>query len=282
MKALSDIWSHIPEHINPVIFSFGSLQIRWYGTMYLLPFLVVYFVAVYRIKSENLNYTKKTVRDVLLWTILGCIIGGRLGYVLFYNFKYFLANPLKIFLPVNISSGDYEALSGLSYHGGLVGILLAGVIFCYKNKIDFWQLLDIIILGIPLGYTIGRLGNFINGELYGRVTTLPWGMYFPLDPTHQLRHPSQLYEAFFEGVFLFAILWYLRKIKWFDGFLFSMYLIGYGLSRFFIEFVRLPDPHLGYILGPFTMGQILCFGMILASIIIILIRGHAIKYFSKI
>lgn len=279
MKALSDIWSHIPEHINPVIFSGGPLQIRWYGIMYLLPALVVYFVAVYRIKSENLNYTKKTISDYLLWAILGCIIGGRLGYVLFYNFKYFLANPLKIFLPVNISSGSYEGLSGLSYHGGLVGIFLAGVIFCYKNRIDFWQFLDMIILGIPLGYTIGRLGNFINGELYGCVTTMPWGMYFPLDPTHQLRHPSQLYEAFFEGVFLFAILWYLRKIKWFDGFLFSVYLIGYGLSRFFIEFVRQPDPQLGYILGPFTMGQILCFGMILTSIIIILIRGRAVKYF---
>ena len=126
---------------------------------------------------------------------------------------------------------------------------------------------------IPLGYTFGRLGNFINGELYGRVTTVPWGMYFPLDPTHQLRHPSQLYEAFFEGILLFIILWSLRETKFFDGFLFSLYLIGYGLVRIFIEFVREPDSQLGFILGSFTMGQILCICMILGGILIMMRRG---------
>ena len=240
--------------------------------MFLLPFLVVYFIAVYRIKSENLNYTKQMVRDCSLWAILGCIIGGRLGYVLFYNFKYFLTNPFKMFLPVNISSGNYEGLSGLSYHGGLIGILLAGVIICYINKIGFWHFSDTIVLGIPLGYTIGRFGNFINGELYGRVTTLPWGMYFPLDPTHQLRHPSQLYEAFFEGLLLFVILWNLRKKKCFDGFILSLYIIGYGTVRFFVEYVREPDAHLGLVFGCFTMGQILCLCMIVSGLVIMLIR----------
>lgn len=240
--------------------------------MYLLAFLVVYFVVAYRIKSENLEYEKPIVSDFLLWAILGSLIGGRLGYVLFYDFRFFLTNPLRIFLPVNISTGGYEALSGLSYYGGVVGILLVFVFFCYKKRLNYWHFGDIIISGIPLGYTLGRLANFINGELYGRVTSSPLGMYFPLDPTHQLRHPSQLYEAFFEGILLFSILWCLRKTKSFDGFLFSLYFIGYGLSRFFIEFVREPDPQLGYVLGPFTMGQILCFGMILAGIAILLIK----------
>ena len=276
MKALSNIWSHIPEHINPVIFSVGPLQVRWYGTMYLLPFLVVYFIAAYRNKSENLNYTKMTFVDYLLWAILGCIIGSRLGYVLLYNLDYYLANPLKIFLPVNISNGGYEALSGLSYHGGFVGILLATVVFCYIKKIDFWHFSDTVVLGIPLGYTFGRLGNFLNGELYGRVTTSPWGMYFPLDPTHQLRHPSQLYEAFFEGLLLFAILWNLRKIKLFDGFIFSLYIIGYGTARFFVEFVREPDVQLELAFGCFTMGQMLCLCMILTGFIVMLTRKRCL------
>jgi phosphatidylglycerol:prolipoprotein diacylglycerol transferase len=133
-------------------------------------------------------------------------------------------------------------------------------------------LYDLALSVTPLGYTLGRVGNFINGELYGRVTTSPLGMYFPLDTTNQLRHPSQLYEAFFEGLLLFAILWYLRKKKYFDGFISSMYLVGYGAARFFIEFYREPDPQVGLILGYFTMGQILCLCMILSGLLIMLVR----------
>ena len=132
----------------------------------------------------------------------------------------------------------------------------------------------ILIPAIPLGYTFGRIGNFINGELYGRVTTVPWAMYFPLDDTHQLRHPSQLYEAFFEGIILFIILWTLRKIKIFDGFLSALYLIGYGMIRFFIEFLREPDPQLGLVIGPLTMGQILSLVMIGCGITVLLINWH--------
>jgi phosphatidylglycerol:prolipoprotein diacylglycerol transferase len=160
----------------------------------------------------------------------------------------------------------------MSYHGGVIGVILVSIFFCHKYRINFWNFADLLCPAIPLGYTFGRIGNFINGELYGRVTAVPWGMYFPLDPMHQLRHPSQLYEVFFEGIFLFVILWSLRKMKCFDGFFFSLYLIGYGLVRFFIEFVREPDPQLGFILGPFTMGQILCIFMILGGIFIMLIR----------
>jgi len=149
-------------------------------------------------------------------------------------------------------------------------------LFCYKYRINFWQLADLLSPAIPLGYTLGRLGNFINGELYGRTTTVPWAMYFPLDLTHQLRHPSQLYEAFFEGIFLFLILWSFRKTRIYDGFLFCLYLIGYGLVRFFIEFVREPDPQLGFIFGPFTMGQILCACMIFIGMFIMIIKKQHI------
>ena len=160
----------------------------------------------------------------------------------------------------------------MSYHGALIVIIAASVIFCRKHKLNFWLLTDLFVPAIPLGYTFGRLGNFINGELYGRITTVPWGMYFPLDPTHQLRHPSQLYEVLFEGVFLFIILWSLRKRVRFPGIIFSLYLIGYGVVRFFLEFFREPDPQIGFVLGPFTMGQILCFMMILSGGILIKIR----------
>ncbi len=160
----------------------------------------------------------------------------------------------------------------MSYHGALIAIIIASVFFCRKHKLNFWLLSDLLSPAVPLGYTFGRLGNFINGELYGRVTSVAWGMYFPLDPTHQLRHPSQLYEALFEGVFLFIILWSLRKKVWASGRLFSLYLFGYGGIRFCLEFFRQPDPQLGFVFGPFTMGQILCFAMILSGVLIFVIR----------
>ncbi len=165
----------------------------------------------------------------------------------------------------------------MAYHGGLIAVLLIYIIFCYKKKINHWRFADLFVPAIPLGYTFGRLGNFINGELYGRVTTLPWGMYFPLDPAHQLRHPSQFYEAFFEGIFLFLIFWSIRKRKYFDGFFLSLYLIGYGLARFFIEFVREPVSYATFRLGPFNLAQIFCLGMILGRIFIILIKKPAIQ-----
>ena len=209
----------------------------------------------------------------LTWLILAVLIGGRLGYVLFYDLSYFLKHPLEIFLPFDINNGfQYTGLYGMSYHGALIAIVIASVVFCRKFKLNFWLLADLLVPAVPLGYTFGRLGNFINGELYGRVTSMLWGMYFPLDPMHRLRHPSQLYEALFEGVFLFIILWSLRKRVRISGVLFSFYLIGYGIVRFFLEFFRQPDEQLGFIFGSFTMGQILCFMMILLGGIILMIR----------
>ncbi len=205
---------------------------------------------------------------------MAVLIGGRLGYVLFYDLFYYLKHPLEIFLPFDVNNGfQYTGLYGMSYHGALIAIVIASVVFCRKYKLNFWLLADLLVVAVPLGYTFGRLGNFINGELYGRVTTVSWGMFFPLDPTHQLRHPSQLYEALFEGVLLFVILWSLRKRIRISGILFSLYLIGYGSVRFFLEFFRQPDQQLGLVFGPFTMGQILCLIMAIGGVML-LIKQH--------
>jgi len=267
-------WNHIPEHIKPTLFTIGSFQLRYYGLMYIVAFTIVYYLVLYRVRTEKPGYSKDTINSYFIWAILGVILGGRLGYILFYNFKYFIANPLGIIVPFDFSNGfRFTGISGMSYHGGVIGVILFSSLFCNKHKVNFWHLADLLCPAIPLGYTFGRLGNFINGELYGRVTDVQWGMYFPLDPTHQLRHPSQLYEAIFEGIFLFILLWSLRKIKVFDGFFLSLYLIGYGFVRFFIEFVRQPDSQLGFILGPLTMGQILCIIMVSGGIFIMIIKA---------
>jgi phosphatidylglycerol:prolipoprotein diacylglycerol transferase len=268
-----NFWQHIPEHINPDIIRFGQFQIRYYGLMYVVAFTIVYLLVSYRIKSERLDFSKDVIQDFFVWLILGLMIGARIGYVIFYNFSYYLSNPIEIFLPFSFSGGfHFTGLAGMSYHGGLIGIIVASTIFCIKKKMDFWRLADLLIPAIPLGYTFGRIGNFINGELYGRVTSIAWGMFFPLDPDNQLRHPSQLYEAFFEGLFLFAILWSIRRKNVIKGFFLSAYLVGYGTVRFFIEFTREPDAQLGFIAAYLTMGQILCIIMIVAGLGIFYIR----------
>jgi phosphatidylglycerol:prolipoprotein diacylglycerol transferase len=160
----------------------------------------------------------------------------------------------------------------MSYHGGAIGVAAASAYFCIRNKINFWRFADLFSPAIPLGYTFGRIGNFINGELYGRATTVPWGMYFPLDPTRQLRHPSQLYEAFLEGIVLFGLLWLIRKKTRFEGFLLGIYICGYGFVRFIIEFFREPDSQLGFVLGSLSMGQVLCLLMIAFGLAILFWR----------
>jgi len=268
------VWQHLPAHIDPTLVAIGSFQIRYYGLMYLVAFLVTYWLLIYRIRTEHLEYSKETIQDCLMWAMLGLIVGARLGYVLFYNGAYFLDHPLEIILPFTFSSGGihFTGISGMSYHGGLVGVLIASVIFCWRRKIRFLPFADLFPAAAPLGYAFGRIGNFLNGELFGRATTVPWGMYFPLDGTGRLRHPSQLYEAFFEGVVLFAIFWTLRKKVPRDGSLLALYIVGYGVARFFIEFVREADPQLGLFWGYLTMGQILCLLMVAAGLSFLVFR----------
>ncbi len=270
---LINFWQHLPGTIKPYIFEIGSFQLRYYGLMYIVAFSIVYLLSLYRLKTENYAYSKTDVENYFVWAILGLMLGARFGYVLFYNFSYYLENPLEIILPFSFSGGfHFTGLSGMSYHGGLIGVILSTALFCRKYRIRFWEYVDFLIPSIPLGYTFGRIGNFINGELYGRVTEKPWGMYFPHDMTNHLRHPSQLYEAFFEGIVLFVFLWSIRKLRPFEGFYLSLYLIGYGLVRLLIELFREPDGHIGFFFNFITLGQILCLLMIFAGFGLYLFR----------
>jgi phosphatidylglycerol---prolipoprotein diacylglyceryl transferase len=263
-----DWWQHLPQNIDPVIFSVGSFRLQYYGLMYIVAFAITFFLVLYRVKREDrFEITSDQVKDLTTYMILGLVVGARLGYVVFYNLSYYLKHPLEIILPFSFSDGvTFTGISGMSYHGGLIGVILVAWLYTRKANLDWWSVVDLYIPAIPLGYTFGRLGNFINGELYGRVTTSSIGMYFPMAQAGQLRHPSQLYEAFFEGVFLFAVLWSIRKIKIPSGAMLALYLIGYGTVRFFIEFFRQPDEHIGFVFLSFSMGQILCSLMIAAGV----------------
>ncbi len=269
MEAFINTWQQLPSHINPALFTIGSFQLRYYSLMYLVGFAIVYLLTTYRIRNEHYEYKKEMLQDYLIWGMFAMIVGARLGEVLIYNFSYFSQHPLEIFLPFSFSNGiHFTGISGMSFHGGVVGVMIYSIYFLRKRQINFWRFADLIVPSIPLGYTFGRLGNFLNGELWGRLTMVPWGMYFPFDPTQHLRHPSQLYEAFFEGIFLFVILWLLRKKKFADGFLLGLYIFGYGFVRFMIEFFREPD----FMVGSVSIGQVLCVLMMAAGLIIIVWR----------
>jgi phosphatidylglycerol---prolipoprotein diacylglyceryl transferase len=271
-------WQHLPAYLNPNLLEIGAFKIRYYSIMYLVAFALTYLLVIYRIKKEHYDYSTETIQDYFVWAILGLILGGRLGYVLFYNFSYYLGHPLEILLPFDFTNGiRFIGISGMSYHGGAVGVIIGTLLYCRRHQINFWRFADLFIPAIPLGYTFGRIGNFINGELWGRATNVSWGMVFPLDPLHAIRHPSQLYEAFFEGLVLFAILWMIRKKSPFDGFLMAFYIMGYGLIRFFIEFYREPDAQLGFVWASFSMGQILCLVMIAVGAAILIWRHYAIS-----
>jgi len=272
MSPFLDWWRHLPESIDPVLITIGPLRLHYYGLMYLLAFGLTYLLVSYRIRNEKgCSITLDQAKDLLMSMVLGLLIGARLGYVLFYSFSYYLEHPLEIFLPFRFENGmTFTGFSGMSYHGGLFGVILAVSWYVKKKGISFFKAADLFVPAVPFGYTFGRLGNFINGELYGRVTESPVGMLFPHAPGAGLRHPSQLYEALFEGVFLFLVLWNLRKLKTPTGAMLAFYLLGYGTVRWIIEFFREPDPHLGLVWIGLSMGQILCLGMILAGALLLI------------
>jgi len=250
----------ITVNINPILIDLGPIRVSWYGLMYVLGFLASYLLVRYQMKKKDFGVSRLEVENLFFYLILGLIIGARLGYVLFYDLKMYLADPLEIFAVWH---------GGMSFHGGLIGVLIVGILFCWKNKKSFWTIADLFIVTAPVGLGLGRIGNFINGELYGRVTQVPWGMVF-LKGGPLPRHPSQLYESGLEGGVLFLILWFLKDKKLPQGGLLAVFLSFYGLFRFIVEFFREPDPQLGLILGPFTMGQILCSFMILGGIVLFL------------
>ncbi len=263
-------WQSLPQRIDPVIFAIGSFRLQYYGLMYLVAFAITYLLVLHRLKTEaGFSITRTQATDLLTWVIIGLMAGARLGYVVFYNLGYYLERPLEIVLPFDFSEGiRFTGFSGMSYHGGLIGVLAAAWIYTRRQGISLREASDLVVPAAPLGYTFGRIGNFINGELYGRVTAAPIGMVFPLAPDRALRHPSQLYEALLEGLVLFAVLWALRRRRFPRGAMLALYLVGYGTARFLVEFFREPDAHIGYGLGGLTRGQMLCAAMIAAGLIL--------------
>ena len=259
----------IHPSIDPVIFSFGFLEIRWYSMAYIAAFLIGSFlIKFYNNKFES-KINDKLIDKFFIWSVLGIIIGGRSGYVLFYQLEIFLSNPIYLFL---IWKG------GMSFHGGLLGMIISIYFFSKRNNINFFYLADLVSLVAPIGLFLGRLANFINVELFGRVTDFPLAIIYP-SIDNQPRHPSQLYEAFLEGIVLFFILQiiftknYSNKIY---GYISSLFLLFYGLFRFFVEFLREPDDHMGLFFDLFSMGQILSLPLIVIGIFILLkIKNNA-------
>jgi phosphatidylglycerol:prolipoprotein diacylglycerol transferase len=245
---------------NPILVELGPIRVTWYGMMYVFGFITSYLLVRYQVKKKDFGISLEEVEDLYFYLILGLIIGARLGYVLFYDLRVYLSNPLEIFAVWH---------GGMSFHGGLIGVLIATILFCWKNKKSFWKLADLFVVTAPIGLALGRIGNFINGELYGRVTQVPWGMIFP-NGGPLPRHPSQLYESSLEGGVLFLILWMLKDKTHPSGTLLAIFLLLYGVFRFFIEFFREPDVQLGFVLGPFSMGQVLCIFMIAVGIFLMI------------
>lgn len=247
--------------IDPVIFSLGPLHIRWYGLMYVLGFTASYFLVRHQIRQFRLKHLEEIFENLNVLLILAVVLGGRLGYVLFYNLSYYLEHPLEI--PATWSGG-------MSFHGACLALIVVGWLYCRKKQVDFWQAADLYTATIPIGIALGRLGNFINGELFGRVTTVPWGIVFP-DGGPLPRHPSQLYQALLEGALLFLLLWCVRQRPWQKerywphGSIFALFLAGYGCMRILVEIFREPDPQVGFFFSFLTMGQLLSGAMVIGG-----------------
>lgn len=242
--------------VDPIIFSIGPLAVRWYGIMYLLGFVGGYFMMCHVAKLRQWPVDKNIVSDLLFYGVLGVVLGGRIGYTLFYNFPYYRRHLVEIF---------YIWEGGMSFHGGLLGVVLALILFCYRRKLPLLLLADLVVAAVPIGLGLGRIGNFINGELWGRVTDLPWGVVFP-GAGSMPRHPSQLYEAGLEGCVLLVVIYLLHRMKLRQGIPAFSFLMLYGIFRFLVEFVRQPDNHLGFLWGGATMGQLLSIPMVLCGL----------------
>ncbi len=266
------LFLHFPSWLTPVIIP--NLPFRWYGMMYLVAFGLAYLVTIRRIREKKLTVDRDVVANLFFWAIVGLLLGSRLFATTIYDpTHYYLRRPWLIFWPFD-EEMNFTGIQGMSYHGGLVGAVIAFVIYCRIHRLSVLEFGDMVITGVPLGYTFGRIGNFINGELYGRITTAPWGMVFPnaervpvshpavravadatgistegLSFINLPRHPSQLYEALLEGVLLWMVMWFVfRKRKTFPGFMVGIYLIGYSIARFIAEYFRQPDPGLDFVI----------------------------------
>lgn len=260
---------HFVDRLNPVLVHLGPLQLHWYGVMYVISFIVGYYLICYLAPKHGVPLDRDGVSELVIYLVAGVLLGGRVGYVLFYNLPYYLEHPAQI-----IAVWD----GGMSFHGGLIGVIVATLLFSRRSGISFLNLAEMVVPVAPLGLFLGRLGNFINGELWGRPSDVPWAMIFPRAPLVNgdmvPRHPSQLYEAVLEGLVLFAVLWILAQKPRPKGVILGTFLTLYGLFRFSVEFFRQPDPQLGFIGGVVTMGQILSIPMVLFGIAIIVWALH--------
>ncbi len=263
-----EFWQNIYSHFNPVAFNLGPVAVHWYGIMYALALISAIYIAKWFIKYDKLPISNDLFDSYIWWAEIGVILGARLGYILFYDTHtmYYLTHPWQIFNPY--IDGVYAGISGMSYHGAFFGFIIASYLFCRKNKISFWFITDIAVLGVSAAYVFGRIGNFFNQELIGRVTDVPWGIYVG----QVLRHPSQIYEAILEGLLVFAILVYIRKRKSFEGQLALMYGILYSSTRIIAEFFRQPDTQLGFIYSNWLTMGILQSLVVLAICVILYVK----------
>jgi phosphatidylglycerol:prolipoprotein diacylglycerol transferase len=255
----------LAPQIDPVALQLGPIAIHWYGLMYVFAFMSTWKLVQIQLKEQHLWGTvvhPESFENLFTWLILGVILGGRFWYVLFYNPSYYLDHPIEVFYVWN---------GGMSFHGGFLGSVLAGYIYCKRAGLPYLKLLDRFAVVAPLGLAFGRIGNFINGELWGRVADpaqVPWAMIFP-HAGNLPRHPSQLYEMALEGLLLFIILWFTRKRNWAVGTRIAIFLLGYAAARIFCENFREPDAQLGFIFANITMGMLQSSAMIVAGIVVL-------------
>lgn len=251
----------VHPQFNPIMFEIGPIAIRWYGVMYLVAFVLFVVLARAQIRRPHIasqGWTAKDIDDLMFYGLLGVILGGRIGYVLFYKPGYYAAHPLEALM---IWQG------GMSFHGGFLGVLIACLLWARQRGFGFFQVMDVVAPCVPTGLAAGRMGNFINGELWGRPTDVPWAMIFP-QVDQVPRHPSQIYQFFGEGLALFALLWWFSKKPRATGMVSAAFLIGYGVFRFLAEFGREPDNFLGLLALGLSMGQWLSLPMIIAGIVL--------------
>ncbi|WP_191601303.1 prolipoprotein diacylglyceryl transferase [Marinomonas algicola] len=249
-------------NIDPIAVSLGPLSVHWYGIMYLIGFAGAYLLGTYRAKLSSGNWTKDQMSDVIFYGAMGVILGGRIGYILFYQFEGLLSDPLSLF---RIWEG------GMSFHGGLLGVIVAMLLFSRRYNKHLIDVTDFIAPLVPIGLGAGRVGNFIGGELWGKATEASWGMVFPNDPSQLVRHPSQLYQFVLEGIVLFVILWFFSQKQKPRYCVSGMFLLFYGLFRIVVEFFRQPDAHIGYLAFDWlTQGQLLSLPMVFGGVALIL------------
>ena len=260
----------VHPQFDPVALSLGPVQVHWYGLTYLAAFGLFLFLAARRVQQPqyvHAGWTRRDVEDLLFWGVLGVVLGGRIGYSLFYKPGHYLANPLEMLM---VWKG------GMSFHGGLLGVIAAMALFARSRKRPFLQVTDLIAPCVPTGLAMGRVGNFINGELWGRAAdpALPWAMVFPQSGTMLARHPSQIYQFLLEGLLLFALLWWYGRKARPTGQVSGAFLIGYGIFRFIAEYFREPDSFLGLLALNMSMGQWLCVPMVIAGVVMWTLAGR--------